>query len=124
MSIKSLDENVIDSLYEKYGFLDNEGYLVGTSDPNFLAVQKRVEQLAHKTKLTPEEEREGAELVIIQKAYMKELRDYVLDDGVLEEDEEAEGASSTSSGGTLPMNSAHLSSVSSKSVMTDCSSVK
>lgn len=86
MSIKSLDSEVIDKLYKKYGFLDDEGYLVGTSDPKFLAVQKRIDQLARKTKkLTAQEEREAAELVIIQKAYMKELRDYVLDQGIEED---------------------------------------
>jgi hypothetical protein len=88
MSFKLLDSDIIDKLYKKYGFLDDEGYLIGTSDPKFLAVQNRIDQLARrKKKLTKEEEREAAELVIINKSYMKELRDYVLDEGIAEEDD-------------------------------------
>ena len=84
-----IDNNIIDALYKKYGFLDEEGFLIGTNHQNFLTMQKRVDELGMKTNLTPKEEKEGAELVIVHKAYMKELENYVLNDGeVLDDDDE------------------------------------
>lgn len=82
MSLKDLDDEVIDKLYKKYNILDDEGYLVGTNDKAFLKLQKRIEYLSKKIKLTKEEEREAAELVIVNKSYMKELKNYVLDVGL------------------------------------------
>ena len=84
-----IDNTIIDSLYKKYGVLDDEGFLIGTNHENFLAMQKRIDDLNRKKNLTPEEEREGAELIIVHKAYMKELTNYVMNDGeVLDESED------------------------------------
>lgn len=76
MSLPS--QEVIDKLYTKYGILDKEGYLVDVKDAKFQYVVNRIEKLANKSKLTSKEEREGAELIIIQKAYMKELQNAIL----------------------------------------------
>jgi hypothetical protein len=90
MNRLGINSDVIDKLYKKYGFLDDEGFLIGTNHPNFTAMQNRIDELNRKKTLTPEEEKEGAERVIIQKAYMKELQNYVLDDGDIIEDDESE----------------------------------
>lgn len=79
MSINHLDDDIIDKLYEKHGFLDNEGFLIGTNHPNFKAAQKKTEDLSKKLVLTKDEEREAAELIIIEKAYTREFNKYIMD---------------------------------------------
>ena len=90
MSIDGLTNDIIDRLYVKYGFLDRDGFLIGTSHPIFLNIQDRIEQLSKKEELTNEEEREGTELIIIQKSYIKELNNYALDNCLKQLDESKE----------------------------------
>lgn len=82
--------DVIDELFKKHKLLDDEGYLVGTDDPNLIAVFERIDQLSKKETLTNTEIEEGEELMEVQKAYTKEAQQYLLYERMMlgESDEE------------------------------------
>ena len=84
----NIDDNIIENLYKKYGFFDNEGFLIGTNHENFSIMQKRIDELNRKQVLTHLEEKEGAEMIIVHKAYVKELESYILDNGIVLDDDD------------------------------------
>ena len=85
-----VSQTVIDGLYEKYGFFDDEGYVVDPSHENVQKMERRLEELSKKTRLTAQEQREAAELVLLDKAYTDEVNRYVLDEAVKQMDAETD----------------------------------
>lgn len=85
----------IDELLNEYGILDSEGFLVGTDHPNIKTVYNRIDNLSKKINLTPEEIEEAIKLTIINKAYIKEINKYLLEEA---QNNEASSESSGSSG--------------------------
>ena len=73
-----MTDSVEDELFEKYDLFDDEGYLVGTSHPNIIAVFERIEQLSMKGELTQSEIEEGEELISVQRAYTKAAEAHIL----------------------------------------------
>lgn len=74
-----VSQRVIDGLYDKYGFFDHEGYVVGPDNENVLRMERRLDELSKKKKLTAQEEKEAAELILLDRAYTDEINRYVLD---------------------------------------------
>ena len=74
-----ISQRVIDGLYDKYGFFDHEGYVVGPDNENVLRMEQRLDELSKKKKLTQQEEKEAAELILLDRAYTDEINRYVID---------------------------------------------
>ncbi len=74
-----ISQRVIDGLYDKYGFFDHEGYVVGPDNENVLRMERRLDELSKKTKLSSQEEKEAAELILLDRAYTDEINRYVMD---------------------------------------------
>lgn len=72
----------MDDLFEQFGLLDSEGYLLGTGHPKVKNMYKRIEYLNSKEIITEDEEDEAALLFKVSRAYVDELNKYIESTGL------------------------------------------